>query len=308
VKNEPHDLRFFIAWAPNPDPLYHKAEESPIEMPIRPALPRASIPVDGYMLSLDHLIGGRAKKKFRDVAEKHGLHKVLKYDGPIMLDSGGYQNKHRKPLEVLEFQSKFRPNLVIHMDALGDYKKTLRNALITKEHESSFNFKIYYAIQGLTLQQYKKCAERLLKIGCENFALGNLAYLSYLRRITDIYERVLLVKKTIRNRPLHILGVSNPELIINLRGIIDSFDSSTGVRNATRLREIFLWDGKRIQYIRKPKERPSDFSCDCPICEKFDIFKNEYEYPRGTGQRRRIRFSRAIHNTFILWKATHNDI
>lgn len=300
-------IRFFITWAPNPDPLYHSAHESPLEMPIRPPLPRAGIPVDGYMVSLDHLIGGRAKRKFRNAAEKRGLHEVLKFNGPIILDSGGYQNKTRNPIEVLEFQSNFGPDFVVHMDVIGNYKKTVKNASITKNYEDCFDFKVFYAIQGQTLNQYIKCATKLLEMGCERFALGNLAYLSYLRRVEEIKRKILAVKEIIGNRPLHILGVSNPKLILALKGLITSFDSSTGIRNATRLREIFAWDGKQIRYFKKLDTKPKEFYCDCSVCKVFDIFENEYDYPRGTGERRKIRFSRAIHNTYVLWKAVHSE-
>lgn len=306
IRTTGHPPKFFIEWAPNPDPLYHASSESPLEMPIYPPLPEASIPVDGYMISLDHLIGGRAKRKFRDVANKYGLHNVLKYDGVIMLDSGGYQNKNRDPVEVLELQSKFGPDYVVHMDALGNYKKTIRNALITRHHEESFGFKIYYAIQGRTLTEYTKCTKKLLEMGCERFAVGNLAHLAYLRRIEEIERIVLAIKKIIKDKYLHLLGISNPRLILRLKNFISSFDSSTGVRNATRLREVFTWDGNQMGYFRKLDKKPNGFNCDCPICRTFDIFENEYNYPRGTGERRKIRFSRAIHNTFILWKAINS--
>jgi len=295
--------KFFIEWAPNPDPLYHAPDESPLEMPIRPSLPKAPIPVDGYMISLDHLVGGRAKLKFRYVAEKYGLHRVLKFDGPIMLDSGGYQNKHRDPFTVLELQSTFKPNFVMHMDVMGNWKKTVRNALIAKEFEKCFDFEIYYVIQGRDVADYKKCANMLIKLGCERLALGNLSFLSYLRKLDKLKEIILSIRDVVGDRPVHLLGVSNPKLILELRGLINSFDSSTGIRNSTRLREIFnLFDGKII-YYRKMNKKPREFQCDCPICQVVDIFENEYKYPKGTGERRRIRFSRAIHNTYIIWKS-----
>jgi tRNA-guanine family transglycosylase len=229
----------------------------------------------------------------------------LKFSGPIILDSGGYQNAHRDPVKVLEIQSIFRPDFVIHMDVVGDSKRTIRNARITREHENCFSFTIYYAIQGQNIIEYKKCAEKLLKIGCKRFALGNLAYQAYLRRLKEIMEVIFAVKKVTRNNPIHLLGVSNPKLILQLKNLITSFDSSTGVRNATRLREVFAFDGNQIKYFRKFNNRPGEFHCDCPICKIFDIFENEYNYPKGTGDRRKIRFSRAIHNTYIIWKVVN---
>ncbi|MEM2741927.1 MAG: hypothetical protein QXD95_07250 [Nitrososphaeria archaeon] len=299
--------KFFIEWAPNPDPLYHSPADSPLEMPIHPPLPNAPIPVDGYMISLDHLVGGRAKRKFQQVASKYGLHHVLKFKGPVILDSGGYQNKHRNPINVLELQSIFKPDFVIHMDVLGDYKQTIKNALLTKAYEECFDFKIYYVIQGRNISEFTKCANILVKNGCLRFAIGNLSHLSYLRRNEMIREIVSAIKRIIGDRPLHLLGVSNPKLILELKGLITSFDSSTGIRNATRLREVFELKNNEIIYFRKIDKRPREFTCNCPICQVFNVFENEYKYPKGTGERRKIRFARAIHNTYVIWKAINSN-
>jgi tRNA-guanine family transglycosylase len=270
-------------------------------MPIRPSLGRVAVPVDGYMVSIDHLIGGRAKKKFRDLAEKHGLHKVLRYKGTIMLDSGGFQKKDRDPVDVLELQSKFRPDSVVHMDVAGDMKKTVRNAIITRRHEESFDFDIYYVIQGNTLTEYLQCVRSLKKLGCKRFALGNLSRLSFLHRIRPIQKIIPLIKREIGNASLHLLGISDPRLISNFRCIISSFDSATAIRNATRLREVFFARDDILIYYKKPSKRPKEFFCNCPVCLIFDVFEDEYQYPAGVGLRRRIRFLRAIHNTYV-WK------
>jgi tRNA-guanine family transglycosylase len=297
--------KYFVSWAPNPDPLYHAASKSPLGMPINPPLPNVAIPVDGYMISLDHLIGGRAKLRFRELAEKHGLHKVLRYKGPIMLDSGGYQKKERNPLEVLEFQAKFKPDFVTHMDVIGNVKKTVKNAEMVKQYEGSYDFKIYYVIQGRNVGDYIKCARMLLKLKCERFAIGNLARLSFLHKIGPIERVISSIRKEIGDKPLHLLGISDPKLVSNFGNIISSFDSATGIRNAVRLREVFSIVGNALIYYKKPTKRPTEFLCTCPVCKIFDVFENEYNYPKGNGERRRIRFLRAIHNTYIWWQATH---
>jgi len=296
---------YFISWAPNPDPLYHRVWESPVGMPIDPPLAHVSIPVDGYMLSLDHLIGGRAKKGFKDLAERQGLHKVLRYRGPIMLDSGGYQTRDRHPLDVLDLQARFKPDFAIHMDVLGNVKKTIRYAKLTKQYEDSVDFKIHYVIQGKTVADYIKCARALTHFGCERFALGNLSRLSFLRKVDLIYQVIPAVKRIVGNCDIHLLGVSDPGLISSFRNIITSFDSATGIRNATTLREVFFLSGDTLIYFKKPSRRPPEFRCRCPVCKVFDVFENEYGYPKGTGQRRRVRFLRAVHNTYV-WRLAIN--
>lgn len=303
-------MRYYVTWAPNPDPLYHSAHDSPLHLPIKPPLPKVNILVDGYMLSLAHLIGGRAKIKFREAAEKKGLRKVLKFNGPIMLDSGGFQMQDNEPNKVLELQARFRPNYVVHMDIVGNWKKTVRNAKKTKEMEDSFDFSIYYVVQGRNLFEYKKCAEKLLRLKCEKFAIGNLFKLAMTHKKNEILTRVITVGQIIKNRPFHLLGLSRPDLLSQLGFHFDSFDSASAIRNATKgQQEIFMWDEKKRKmkyfYSSLYKYRPNELKCSCPVCKIFDVFENEYKLPRGTGERRRVRFLRAIHNTYNVWLAAH---
>lgn len=65
-------VKYSIEWTPNPDPLYHDHSQSPQEMTIDPPLLDTPISVSGYMVSLERLVGGRAKKSFRRAAKSMG--------------------------------------------------------------------------------------------------------------------------------------------------------------------------------------------------------------------------------------------
>ena len=78
-------VEYFTEWAPSPDPLYHDSNQSPQEMTIDPPLLDTPISVSRYTISLEHLVGGRAKKSFRRAAEENGINAVLDYPRPIIL-------------------------------------------------------------------------------------------------------------------------------------------------------------------------------------------------------------------------------
>jgi tRNA-guanine family transglycosylase len=272
--------------------------------------------IDGLMVSLFHL-ERRSSSWFLELAKEKGLRKAIGEMArrtklfshfhikdptcPIFLDSGAYNRDIRKPTEVLEVQAKYKPDYVCHMDVVGDWRKTFKNAKITKEYEHSYDFKIYYVIQGRTISEYLRCLQGMLKIGCERFAIGNLALLSKNRIMDVILARVIAIKEIIKEKPLHLLGVSSLDLISRISKYVDSFDSSTSIRNSTRQSGVFVLDGNKVRCIRGKK--PLFFECKCPVCKNFDVFTNEYQYPKGTGERRYVRFLRAIHNAFILKKS-----
>ena len=275
--------------------------------------------IDGLVVSLFHL-ERRSSRWFLELAKEKGLReaigemaqKTIFFEEfkitdplcPIFLDSGAYNNDIRSPRHVLETQANYKPNYVCHMDVMGNWRKTLRNAKITKDYESSYDFKIYYVIQGRTISDYLRCLEGMLKIGCQRFAIGNLALLSKNRMRDPILGRVIAIKEMMKNKPLHILGISSVDLIIDISRYIDSFDSSTSIRNATRQSGVFILNNGKVVCVRGKK--PSNFVCECPVCRSFDVFTDEYRLPKGTGERRYVRFLRAIHNAYVLKKALSN--
>ncbi|MEM4589626.1 MAG: hypothetical protein QXL73_06500, partial [Thermoplasmata archaeon] len=241
------DKVYFIEWAPNPDPLYH----IPHLTPIYPKLPSGiAIPVDGYMISLQHLREGPGIEKkqainFRNLALKVGLGKALKFKGPVFLDSGTVQflKRGEKPpfsqLENLEYQAKFRPNFASHLDfpvpihiklKPDEIQKrislTIKNARIAKEYENCFNFKIVYVIQGHTMEDYIRSSKEMAKLKAEYYGVGSLVG----RSAKDIIEICKIVRKFLpENSNLHAFGVTKLEVVRELDGIVNSFDSSSGI-------------------------------------------------------------------------------
>lgn len=293
-------VEYYIEWAPNPDPLYHDPGESPQEMTIDPPLLDTPIPVSGYMVSLEHLIGGRAKKSFRRAAKQEGINKVLNYSGPVVIDSGGFQGTDDSPEKVLELQNTFSPDVVIQKDTVGDSDQTILDAERTYESADKYDFEVWYVIQGSSVEEYLQCATRLKEIGCERYCLGNLAGRSFLGKTEEVSEIVETVADIVDGDRLHLLGVSNPGILQQISNNIDSFDSSSAIRNATMLREVYEWRNNGIEYHKKCDSPPEEFRCTCPVCDEFDVFTNEFNLEKYTGARRRVRQMRAIHNGWVI--------
>lgn len=293
-------VEYFIEWAPNPDPLYHDPSKSPQEMTIDPPLLDTPISVSGYMISLEHLVGGRAKKSFRQAAEEDGINTVLDYSGPVVIDSGGFQGTGEPPEKVLELQSKFSPDIVIQKDTVGDAAQTVSDAERTYELAAKYDFEVWYVVQGSSVEEYLDCATQLKEIGCEQFCLGNLVGRSFLRKTDEVSEIVEAVADVVNGKRLHLLGVSNPGILQQISERIDSFDSSSAIRNATMLREVYEWKDGGIEYHEKCDSRPERYNCRCPVCDKFDVFTNEFNLEKYTGSRRRVRQMRAVHNAWVI--------
>jgi tRNA-guanine family transglycosylase len=299
-------MRLYLTWAPKgPDPLYHKPELTPL----RKKLPPVGIPVDGYMISLSWLIGPKRINKFAQETEAKGLHRVLNFDGPIILDSGGFHNLAEiyTQEDVLEFQAKFKPDVVIHLDKKGDVRTTIKNAKIAKQLEKSYNFKIYYVITGNSLSEYLTCIKKLLKIGCENFAIGNLAFKSMIKMNDDVINIVTKIRKLIGEKALlHVLGVNNPNIIRSVSHLINSVDSSAPILLATVEKSVLFIENGSLKHILIRQNRDTNKyknKCECPVCGVgFNVFIDEHKLPFGTGERQFYRALRAIHNAFITKK------
>jgi tRNA-guanine family transglycosylase len=191
------------------------------------------------------------------------------------------------------------------MDSMGDWKTTVKYAKVTKEFEECYKFKIFYVIQGNILSDYLKCTKKLLELGCERFAIGNLARLSERKRVDDVINIVSSIRSLVGQKPLHILGVSNLKILERIKPYITSFDSSSAIQLATMRKAVLELKNEVVKDIRDWKKRPTDFNCECNVCKNFDIFQDEHTLPVGTGERRVIRYLRAIHNAYVIWKAVH---
>ena len=228
-----------------------------------------------------------------------GLHKFSNWDRPILTDSGGFQvfslsnmnkvteegvtfrshidgSKHfLGPDESMAIQRTLGSDIVMAFDECPPYpcprdeierslQRTVRWAkrcrdFPLKEHQNLFGI-----VQGGVHHDLRKlCAEELVKLNFDGYALGGLSVGEPMHLMYDVIDAT--VPSLPKDKPRYLMGVGTPRNLIEavMRGI-DLFDCVMPTRNA-RNGTAFTWSGKvSIKAARYAKDfTPLDSKLDC---------------------------------------------
>lgn len=114
--------------------------------------------------------------------------------------------------------------------------------------------------------QRRECAERLLEIGFDGYAIGGLAVGE---SKTAMWQTVESLEPHLpQEKPRYLMGVGTPEdLVEGVRQGVDLFDCVLPTRNA-RKGTVFTRDGRIVvkNSIYARDERPLDPGCGCWTC------------------------------------------
>jgi len=236
-----------------------------------------------------------------------GLHGFMKWDKPILTDSGGYQvfslannrkiteegvifkshidgSKHIfTPKRVIELQSAFNSDIMMPLDICTPYpssKPEVEKALKTtttweeqakREWEKDPKGRHLFAIVqgGMHKDLREKSAKDLIKIDFPGYAIGGLSVGEPL----DVMEEYVKFTTPLlpEDKPRYLMGVGLPEnLDYCISQGIDMFDCVTPTRLA-RHGHFFTQDGqKNIKNAQfKEDANPIDASCSCYTCKTF---------------------------------------
>ena len=239
------------------------------------------------------------------VANAGGLQKFMKYDGPMLTDSGGFQvfslAENRKikeegvtfkshlngeklflsPEKSIEIQNKLGADIIMSFDECPPYpatheymknsvERTLRWAKRGKDAHSNPNQALFGIVQGGEFPDLRKyCAEELVKMDFPGYSIGG----------TSVGETKEVLYKMIDyavpylpyDKPRYLMGVGSYDAILEgvLRGI-DMFDCVLPTRIA-RHGALMTSEGrvniKKVQY--KKDFTPIDKECDCYACKNY---------------------------------------
>ena len=168
-------------------------------------------PIDGVLVSLVNIQGN---KELRETAEKEGIHKALRFDGPVMGDCGAFsyinESETPGPLETLKTYRKLGFDIGVTVDHLivntiweikteknenkkkitrkfkrkltqrekeERWKLTLDNAeeMFNKSLKNKYEgFRLIGVTQGLNPKSYELGVRELLEIGYDYIGLGGL--------------------------------------------------------------------------------------------------------------------------------------
>jgi len=240
------------------------------------------------------------------VKEAGGLHEFMKWDRPILTDSGGFQvfslgdlrtisedgvefkshldgSKHFfSPESVMETEEDLGADIIMAFDECVEYpasyeytkqsmERTTRWAKRCKDaHENTENQALFGIIQGGFYKDLRKqSAEDLIELDFPGYAIGGISVGEPKEEFIDIlkYTAPLMPE----NKPRYLMGVGTPDYLIEaaIAGIdmCDCVLPTRIARNGTAM----TWSGKVVvrNATYEKDWSPIDSKCDCYTCKNY---------------------------------------
>jgi 7-cyano-7-deazaguanine tRNA-ribosyltransferase len=240
-------------------------------------------------------------RHYGDEARRRGIHDIIKYDGVIMTDSGGYQvleygSIDVEPTVMAIFEKDIRSDIPVPLDKPTGYglkyekakdyvEQTLKNARETlnaiqgrKSNEIKNNIGNEYdkddtngaiwvgPIQGAEHSDLVKySADALDKMGFNLMAIGSPVELMEAYEFSTLAHMIAIVKRAIPAKPIHLFGAGHP-ITIPLAVALgcDMFDSASYILYAKDNRYMHSNGTTRLEDL-------SYLPCQCPICTTYSI-------------------------------------
>lgn len=241
-----------------------------------------------------------------DVINAHGdLHDFMKWQGPILTDSGGFQvfslGDLRKitekgvhfrspingdkvflgPEESMQVQRELGSDIVMIFDECTPYpadertaeksmQLSLRWAKRSKEAHGDNPSALFGIVQGGMHEHLRDISlQGLTEIGFDGYAIGGLSVGEPKEDMIRILDHI--GPRLPQDKPHYLMGVGRPEdLVESVARGIDMFDCVMPTRNA---RNGHLFTHQGVIKIRNSKYKmdtgPLDPLCDCYTCKNY---------------------------------------
>ncbi|MHC4187720.1 MAG: tRNA guanosine(34) transglycosylase Tgt, partial [Planctomycetota bacterium] len=241
-----------------------------------------------------------------DVVEQiGGLHKFMGWDKPILTDSGGYQVFSLNSLtriddEGVEFashvdgqkfslnaetatdiQNRLGADIIMCFDQCTEYpceqeelnkavERTIKWASeCRKAHKNSKQLLFGIVQGGIDLELRKKCAEELVEMDFDGYAIGGLSVgEGHDNMVTTTANTTPLLPE---EKPRYLMGVGMPaDIIAGVKHGVDMFDCVLPTRNG---RNAFGFTDNGPVRLRNSihiaDSGPVEEQCDCYCCSNF---------------------------------------
>ena len=258
------------------------------------------------------------------VANAGGLQKFMKYDGPMLTDSGGFQvfsladNRKIKeegvtfkshlngeklflsPEKSIEIQNKLGADIIMSFDECPPYpctyeymknsvERTLRWAKRGKDAHKNDKQALFGIVQGGEFPDLRKyCAEELVKMDFPGYSIGGT---SVGETKETLYKMIdYAIPYLPQDKPRYLMGVGSYDAILEgiLKGI-DMFDCVLPTRIARH--GALMTSQGRLNIRDKKNEydlRVIDEGCDCYTCKNGysrSYLRHLYKCDEGYGKR-----------------------
>ncbi len=240
------------------------------------------------------------------VKEAGGLHEFMKWDRPILTDSGGFQvfslGKLRKiseegvefkshldgskhffsPESVMEIEQDLGADIIMAFDECVGYpatyeytkqsmERTTRWAKRCKDsHKNTENQSLFGIIQGGFYKDLREqSAKQLIELDLPGYAIGGISVGEPKSEFIDILHHTAPFLP--ENKPRYLMGVGTPDYLIEaaIAGIdmCDCVLPTRIARNGTAM----TWNGKVVvrNATYEKDFTPLDSECDCYTCRNY---------------------------------------
>ncbi|MBI4415646.1 MAG: tRNA guanosine(15) transglycosylase TgtA [Euryarchaeota archaeon] len=220
-------------------------------------------------------------RAMRERALADGVHAILDFDGPVMTDSGAFQQHVYGGVEVsneeiVAFQRDIRADVGTSLDrfsepdhgpgrAWADIEETLARTRTAAELKG--DMLLAGTVQGsLFVDLRRRCAEELSKIDVAVHAIGGVVPLMEAYRFRDLVRVIVAAKQGLRpDRPVHLFGAGHP-IVFGLAALLgcDLFDSASYHKYARDGRLLFPDGTRHVEDLRQ-------VPCECPTCSAASL-------------------------------------
>ncbi|MFN7890927.1 MAG: tRNA guanosine(34) transglycosylase Tgt [Pirellula sp.] len=237
------------------------------------------------------------------IAELGGLHRFMGWDKPILTDSGGFQifslgdlNKvtevgatfkshlngatiHLKPEDSIRIQQELGSDIAMVLDhvialpatddaVLDAMDRSVRWAERCKTVATKPDQALFAIVQGgLNLDHRARCAEALVSIGFDGYAIGGLSVGEPPPEMYRVLDGVCPCLP--EDQPRYLMGVGTPlDLVEGVARGVDMFDCVMPTRNG-RNALAFTANGplKMRNSCHTRDDRPLEEDCPCLACK-----------------------------------------
>ncbi len=269
------------------------------------------------------------------IKEMGGLHQFMRWHGPILTDSGGFQvfslSKLRKLTEEgVEFRShvdgaklfltpekSMQVQMNLGADIIMAFDECLAHPATDEEIETSMSLTHRWLIRskeamtrkesllfgiiqgGLSHKHRMKSLEQICSVELPGYALGGFSVGEPIHLMHELLPQV--APHMPKDKPRYLMGVGTPlDLILSVDAGIDMFDCVMPTRVA-RNGTLFTWGGKvsikRTEYRNDPS--PLDPECDCYTCKNYTKAYLRHLFMSGEILGHRLH---TIHNLYFYMK------
>lgn len=262
-----------------------------------------------------HLLLRPGEERMRDLG---GLHALMRHDGPILTDSGGYQvfslahlnttdddgvsfqshidgaRVRLTPESSMAMQDAIDADIMMQFDDVAAgispreryedaMERSLRWAARSKAAANPTR-KLFGIVQGGTHEDLRATsAEGLMRIGFDGYAIGGLSVGE--PRVDAFRMTKFLGAMLPADRPRYFMGGGMPEEIVYYVSVgVDMFDCVLPTRNA-RHGMLFVWKGDPAECVReaftRAQEGAADFRIADALYDKVQITKGAYATDRA---------------------------